>query len=516
MLFACALLSAQPLIIDDAIQGTGLNQHNYVGAGWIHGTTTPTFHNSTLSASKVTGSYVTVSFEGQKFDWYTEKKNTHGIAAISIDGGPETFIDLYSSTEEHLVVYTSPQLAYGTHLFKIRVTGTKNPSSTNYYAIHDYISIASYNNTNTAMGFGAFVEDGFIPSQGYNSAFGYNALNYNTLSWGNTAIGANALPIAGKTINANTAVGAFALSGGLYGPGYGSNTAIGYRAMDAENPGAGNTALGADSGPIAGTTIHHSVAIGSSAKTTASNQVRIGDAYVTNIGGQVSWSTLSDGRFKKDLREDVSGLDFINALRPVSYTVDKTSVQRFLGVPDSIGQSRFAAKEQTIRQTGFVAQEVEKLVKKSGYVFNGVDAPQNDRDTYTIRYAEFVVPLVKAVQEMSAKLDEQQQQITELLAQIAEKEIDGSKSKTELMLFQNNPNPFSVDTEIKMTLSETTASARVIIYNLEGKELKDISVMERGSASVKILANELNAGMYIYALIADGKVVDTKRMILTK
>ena len=67
-----------------------------------------------------------------------------------------------------------------------------------------------------------------------------------------------------------------------------------------------------------------------------------------------------------------------------------------------------------------------------------------------------------------------------------------------------------------MTLPETTASARVIVYNLEGKQLKEVTVKERGSASVKIVANELGAGMYIYALIVDSKVVDTKRMILTK
>ena len=60
-----------------------------------------------------------------------------------------------------------------------------------------------------------------------------------------------------------------------------------------------------------------------------------------------------------------------------------------------------------MRQTGFVAQEVEAIVKKTGYVFSGVDAPENENDPYGIRYAEFVVPLVKAVQELSAKVEEQ-------------------------------------------------------------------------------------------------------------
>ena len=34
----------------------------------------------------------------------------------------------------------------------------------------------------------------------------------------------------------------------------------------------------------------------------------------------------------------------------------------------------------------------------------GVDAPQNEHDLYGLRYAEFVVPLVKAVQELAAEV----------------------------------------------------------------------------------------------------------------
>jgi hypothetical protein len=55
-----------------------------------------------------------------------------------------------------------------------------------------------------------------------------------------------------------------------------------------------------------------------------------------------------------------------------------------------------------------------------------------------------------------------------------------------------------------------------MIYNLEGKQIKNIQVSDHGDVSVKISGNELSAGMYLYALIVDGKVVDTKRMILTK
>ena len=46
--------------------------------------------------------------------------------------------------------------------------------------------------------------------------------------------------------------------------------------------------------------------------------------------------------------------------------------------------------------------------------------------------------------------------------------------------------------------------------------LRTIKVTERGVAGVTINVSDLNAGMYIYSLVADGREIDTKRMILTK
>jgi hypothetical protein len=133
------------------------------------------------------------------------------------------------------------------------------------------------------------------------------------------------------------------------------------------------------------------------------------------------------------------------------------------------------------------------------------------------------VPLVKAVQELAAKNEEQEKQIAarqnqiyqlqNLLGKLEQKNIESS---TEIALYQNNPNPFSVDTEINMVLPETAGSASIIVYNLEGKQVKQLLVKGRGKVSTTIFGNELNAGMYIYTLIVDGKSVDTKRMILTK
>jgi len=51
---------------------------------------------------------------------------------------------------------------------------------------------------------------------------------------------------------------------------------------------------------------------------------------------------------------------------------------------------------------------------------------------------------------------------------------------------------------------------------MNGIQLKNYIISERGKKNIIINGSEFNAGMYLYALINDNKVIDTKRMILTK
>jgi hypothetical protein len=96
----------------------------------------------------------------------------------------------------------------------------------------------------------------------------------------------------------------------------------------------------------------------------------------------------------------VPGLDFINQLRAVTYNVDVEGLDKALVNPAaSLSAEEAKAKEQSakVKHTGFIAQEVEETVGKLNYEFGGVDKPKSDKDFYGLRYAEFVVPLVKAV-----------------------------------------------------------------------------------------------------------------------
>ncbi len=83
-------------------------------------------------------------------------------------------------------------------------------------------------------------------------------------------------------------------------------------------------------------------------------------------------------------------------------------------------------------------------------------------------------------------------------------------------LSQNRPNPFDSNTTINYFLPENINQAAILVFDMQGKQLKRIDLDQKGNGKVEIYGRELIAGMYLYALIADGKEIDTKRMILTE
>ena len=126
-------------------------------------------------------------------------------------------------------------------------------------------------------------------------------------------------------------------------------------------------------------------------------------------------------------KRQANSLAFIKLLRPITYNLDITSLNADLDKnrpqtgrngetihekPER-DQAAIHAKESIV-YAGFVAQEVESAAKSLGFDFSGVDAPANADGFYSLRYAEFVVPLVKAVQEQQAIIENQQKQIDEL------------------------------------------------------------------------------------------------------
>ena len=293
------------------------------------------------------------------------------------------------------------------------------------------LAVAGFADRNTAVGVGCLSNfEGGSQNTGIgmdcllhhrtgssNTALGHASLGNDTSGTANVAIGVWSMQNNSNGIN-NAALGTYSLRQNTTGYG---NVGMGMFAVEDNQTGFYRTGIGYDANSLS-TTQHNNTGVGHGANPTASNQVRLGDPFVNSIGGQVSFSTFSDERFKMNVRNDeVVGLDFILALKPCTYNYDIHAYERWVdeqyGVQDRKGQEQGYAIE-AIRFSGFLAQEVEKTAERLGYQFSGVDPPESEKDTYALRYAEFVVPLVKAVQEQQAMISSLESTVLELQEQL--------------------------------------------------------------------------------------------------
>ena len=169
-------------------------------------------------------------------------------------------------------------------------------------------------------------------------------------------------------------------------------------------------------------------------------------------------------------------------------------------------------KNESPKRMGFLAQDLQKvfpeLVDKdsSGY--------------YSVDYIGLIPVIIEALKEQDLIIETQNTKIEELQSLLdLQKDRDTNSSmdlKSLASLEQNFPNPFNQQTTIKYYLSNSVKDAYIYIFNMNGLQIKSLLLSQRGNGEEVIKSSELQAGMYIYTLVADGREIDTKRMILTQ
>ena len=287
------------------------------------------------------------------------------------------------------------------------------------------LNVNTTGNYNTAAGAGALQKN---TSGNGNTALGHNSEAFNTTGYANVGVGEDAL---GANIDGhdNVALGSASLSSNTSGSGNmasgnlalqinttgSSNTASGLLALRYNTTGSLNTALGYDAGPSAANpNLTNSTAIGANAVANGNNQIVLGDNNISALRCNVQTiSTLSDKRIKEDISANVPGLSFITRLTPVTYHVNKTKEAKL------VGYSLTNISEDKVLHSGFLAQDVEVAAKAAGYNFEGVRREEGGK-YYTVGYTLFVVPLVQAVKDLNAEVN----QLKAELAASKEKEKD--------------------------------------------------------------------------------------------
>ena len=261
--------------------------------------------------------------------------------------------------------------------------------------------------------------------------------------------------------------------------------------------------------------------------TTWDNGTNTGGRYAGYFNGPVkvtgtltaqSVVNLSDYRVKKNIRSvSNSSLDNIMSMNVVEYNYD---ADLLMPIDDSdtasiAARSLQLSKEKSLiaaeKHYGLIAQELQQLYP---------NLVKESQDGYlTINYIELIPLLISSIQELKAELDAVKDGKDFIMRASPMRGATTDATCLDAVvtaLYQNEPNPFTERTVIRVDVAEGVATADLYIYNMNGEQISEYSISERGATCVTIDGGSLSAGMYLYALIADGQVIDTKRMILTK
>ncbi len=232
--------------------------------------------------------------------------------------------------------------------------------------------------------------------------------------------------------------------------------------------------------------------------------------------GGGSWSTLSDGRLKSNVRPFEDGLNIINKINPVWFSYN--------------GELGIKSNQQFV---GTIAQDLAKtapyMVEESRFTeYDSASRATIEKNYLTADYSALNFVLVNAIKEQQKMIDEQNNKISQL-----EKRLESLESKinrtsdTKLeeinlgsyregtdvpKLSQSYPNPSQGELVIPYYLPPNSENANIIVYDFQGKEILSKKLTNKGHSSISI--SGLKDGLYYYSLLSDGQDYGIEKIIV--
>ncbi|MDR0207520.1 MAG: tail fiber domain-containing protein [Bacteroidales bacterium] len=267
------------------------------------------------------------------------------------------------------------------------------------------------------------------------------------------------------------------------------------------------------------------------------------------VNGNIVWG--SDVRMKENIKDLSSSLDQLKQLQSVSYNLKEEKKEEVIPEKFLADDVDIEALKTEISKVpkhneyllsrnfyGFLAQDVQKLFPDLVYaddegmlsvdyigmiplLVNGLQEQQQLIENLQQKEVEFVKEQIRIQQEIEAL-----REVLNTCCKITQSEYimdesnavekNSSIHSERMVLYQNAPNPFNETTTIQCYIPKTIQKAELCIYNMQGTQVKCVSVSERGSVNIQILAGQLTSGIYTYLLIGDKQTGDAKQMVLTK
>ena len=243
-----------------------------------------------------------------------------------------------------------------------------------------------------------------------------------------------------------------------------------------------------------------------------------GNVKVTgSLQGNVVNSAEVNAKSTQTLRPINSALDGIASANPFMYIV-RTQVPG-IGtgvVPDSATLTgTVAPTSDPVVSFGksYYALDVN-AVKQSFPALIIKDAQGNEY----VNYTQLVPILVQAIKELKTELDDLKEAVASsgtrkvnAATNIATNTLDEGRGS----ISQNTPNPFTGQSTVRVSVPDDASDAYVDILTLNGASVKRIPV-SNGLSEVSLSSFDFAPGTYLYTLVVNGKVSETRRMIVNR
>lgn len=159
------------------------------------------------------------------------------------------------------------------------------------------------------------------------------------------------------------------------------------------------------------------------------------------------------------------------------------------------------------RVLGLNAKEIELVLPEA--------VRHDPQGAVCINYQALIPVLIEGFKEQQRTIELLQNQIAELKSENRGTFGIGEQELSSNVLYQNVPNPTNSSTSIDCYLDSHVSKAVIAVYDLNGLQLKEYPVYHQGKNTITIEANEFKPGIYMYSLLVEGKLIDTKRMVVT-
>ncbi|TSJ42307.1 tail fiber domain-containing protein [Fluviicola chungangensis] len=200
----------------------------------------------------------------------------------------------------------------------------------------------------------------------------------------------------------------------------------------------------------------------------------------------------SDFRYKKNIAEIKDPLKRILQLQGCTY---EFKMDEYKSLSFNSGSN-----------LGFIAQDLAKVFP---------EAVKADENGYlAVNYDMLVPVLVESIKSQQKIIESQNERIS-VLENNSSNYNNSNQLQSSAKLYQNTPNPFNASTTIKCEIPSDSKVSELYIYDMQGTQIRNIKITDKGSVSIVLRSGELKPGMYFYSLIIDNKEIDTKKMILT-